>query len=148
MLSWSARSGEQRESFRDAEDASNATVTRLVAAPDNLSFAAGYSNGAVRVWGPGEGGRMEVRACFTGHTKPVSALCFNEDGSLLATGSQGTEVLVWDVLGQAGRARFKGHKGAVTGVRFAHDSRRLISCAKGEKKSARVVAMDWRMLLE
>jgi U3 small nucleolar RNA-associated protein 12 len=130
VLSWSARSGEQRESFRDAEDTSNATVTRLLAAPDGVSFAAGYSNGAVRVWGPGEGGRMEMRSVFTGHTKPVSAMCFNEDGSLLATGSQSTEVLVWDVLGQSGRARFKGHKGAVTGLRFAHNSRRLITSSK------------------
>ncbi len=130
MLSWSSRSGEPRESYLERDDTSGALVTRLMASPDGTSFAAGYSGGTVKLWAPGEGGRPEVRCTFSGHSKPVTALCFNEDGSLLASGSQGTEVLVWDVLGQSGRARFKGHKGAVTGLKFAHDSKRLISCSK------------------
>jgi U3 small nucleolar RNA-associated protein 12 len=129
VLSWSVRSGELMDSFGDFESSESSVVTRLVVSPDGVSFAAGYSNGAVRIWGPGEQGKMEVRSTFTGHTRPVTCLAFSSDGSLLATGSQSTEVLVWDVLGQAGRARLKGHKSAVTSLVFGNNNK-LISASK------------------
>lgn len=53
----------------------------------------------------------------------VTALRFSRDGSLLASGSADTSLVVWDVVGEAGLCRFKGHKDAITDlVRAAADS--------------------------
>lgn len=44
----------------------------------------------------------------------MTALRFSRDGALLASGSADTTLVVWDVVGEAGLCRFKGHKDAVT----------------------------------
>lgn len=44
----------------------------------------------------------------------VTALRFSRDGGLLASGSADTSLVVWDVVGEAGLCRFKGHKDAIT----------------------------------
>lgn len=39
-------------------------------------------------------------------------------GTLLASGSRDTAVIVWDVITESGLFRLKGHKDSVTGLRF------------------------------
>jgi U3 small nucleolar RNA-associated protein 12 len=60
----------------------------------------------------------------------VTALAFNASGTLLASGGRDTEVVVWDIVQEAGLMRLKGHKDAVTDVRFLERSRRLLSSSK------------------
>lgn len=43
----------------------------------------------------------------------VSALRFNGNGTLVASGGQDTDVIVWDVVAQAGLFRLRGHHGQV-----------------------------------
>lgn len=65
----------------------------------------------VRIWD------VKTQTCLvtlSGHSGAVTALRFSRDGALLASGSADTTLVVWDVVGEAGLCRFKGHKDAVT----------------------------------
>src|SRR5204863_8849452 len=42
----------------------------------------------------------KVRREFSGHRAPITAMTFSPDGSILATGSADTTILLWDVRGQ------------------------------------------------
>ena len=44
----------------------------------------------------------------------MTALRFNTSGSLLASGSRDTDLIMWDVVGEAGLYRLRGHKDQVT----------------------------------
>ena len=39
----------------------------------------------------------------------VTALRFNASGALLASGAKDTDVILWDVVGEAGLFRLRGH---------------------------------------
>lgn len=87
----------------------------------------------IRLWDLGSG---ECSATFSGHRKEVSALRFSRSGALLASGSKDTDVVVWDVAGEAGLYRLRGHRGQVTDVVFVEgrggSGRRLVSASKDE----------------
>lgn len=51
---------------------------------------------------------------LSGHSGAVTALGFSSSGGLLASGSADTSLIVWDVVGEAGLVRLKGHRDAVT----------------------------------
>ena len=44
----------------------------------------------------------------------MTALRFNRSGALLASGSQDTDVIVWDVVAEAGLFRLRAHTGQIT----------------------------------
>jgi|APGre2960657444_1045066.scaffolds.fasta_scaffold01879_4 U3 small nucleolar RNA-associated protein 12 len=60
----------------------------------------------------------------------VSSLRFNRSGSLLASGGRDTDVVVWDVVGESGLFRLRGHRDEVTDLAFVSRGNRLISCSK------------------
>ena len=43
----------------------------------------------------------------------VTALRFSRNGALLASGSKDTDIVVWDVAGEAGLYRLRGHRDQV-----------------------------------
>ncbi len=47
-----------------------------------------------------------VVATFNGHKRAVTALAFDDAGARLASGSQDTDLILWDVIGEAGLFRF------------------------------------------
>lgn len=71
----------------------------------------------VRLWSL-EHGCLD--ATFNGHRSPVSALRFNWDGSLLASGSQDTDIIVWDVAAESGLYKLRGHQDEVTDLVRVH----------------------------
>jgi U3 small nucleolar RNA-associated protein 12 len=57
---------------------------------------------------------LHMYACAWICAGAVTALRFSRDGALLASGSADTTLVVWDVVGETGLCRFKGHKDAIT----------------------------------
>lgn len=82
--------------------ADSGEVTRLALDGDGTRVAAGYSDGAVRVWQL-EGGKLLHK--FAGHRKAVSALAFNADGTVLASGARDTDIVLWDLVHGSGQYR-------------------------------------------
>lgn len=78
-------------------------VTCIVQSPQPDIFAVGYSDGSIRLWNASS---SSVIATFNGHKKAVTVLTFDHTGTRLASGSQDTNLIVWDVVGEAGLFRY------------------------------------------
>jgi WD40 repeat protein len=85
------------------ETGHRAEVTCILRSPQKDSFAVGYADGSIRLWTASAG---SVITTFNGHKKAVTALAFDEQGTRLASGSQDTDLIVWDVVSEAGLFRF------------------------------------------
>jgi U3 small nucleolar RNA-associated protein 12 len=87
----------------------NTIVTNL------FFFLFSYSDGVIRLWD------LRERKCsmtYNGHKSGVTALCFNQSGSLLASGSADTHLILWDMISESGLFRLRGHKDAITDCKF------------------------------
>lgn len=51
---------------------------------------------------------------LSGHKGQVTALVYNQQGGLLASGAQDTDIIVWDVAAESGLYRLRGHQDQVT----------------------------------
>eukprot|EP00041_Stephanoeca_diplocostata_P026325 m.707758 g.707758 ORF g.707758 m.707758 type:complete len:973 (+) comp22936_c1_seq3:138-3056(+) len=91
-----------------------------------IALAAGYHDGAVRLWSHNA---AEI-VCFRGHRSAVSALAFLEDGALLASGANDTDVIVWDVVAETGIVRLHGHSGPVTAIAHLPQHKLLVTGSK------------------
>jgi U3 small nucleolar RNA-associated protein 12 len=117
-------------------------VSCLAASPNQKNLAVGYSDGSIRVFDLTKG---ELAITFTGHKSAVSALNYDLQGMRLVSGSmvrtcllksdnklvgilhQDTEVIVWDIVNEAGMFRLRGHKGVVTQAKFLQTKDVLIT---------------------
>lgn len=77
-------------------------VTCIVRSPLSESFAVGYADGSIRLWNASTG---SVLTTFNGHKKSITALAFDQSGTRLASGSQDTDIILWDIVGEAGLYR-------------------------------------------
>ena len=50
----------------------------------------------------------------SGHRARVAVITFIREGTQLVSGSDDTDIIVWDVLAEAGLFRLHGHTGSVT----------------------------------
>ena len=97
------RAGDEIENLRNSVEGPSGPV---VFSPDGTRFATGVPSDrpgtyGVRVYDWPRGTPLHT---FTGHTAPISALTFSRDGKYLASGSQDTTVLLWDMsLVQGGK---------------------------------------------
>lgn len=60
--------------------------------------------------------RLLTRSSF--YSAAVTALRYNESGSLLVSGSADTDIIVWDPISESGLYRLRGHTKPITDVRF------------------------------
>lgn len=108
-------------------------VTCIARSPQRDTFAVGYADGSIRLW---SASALSVLATFNGHKKAITSLAFDMAGTRLASGSQDTDVILWDVVAEAGIFRsvrlrqsvrcsllticvsLRGHRDQVTGIRF------------------------------
>jgi U3 small nucleolar RNA-associated protein 12 len=65
-----------------------------------------------------------------GHRAAVTAAKFIEGGALLVSGSQDTDVIVWDVVAEAGVVRLHGHTGPVTDIAHLESENLLLTASK------------------
>lgn len=64
------------------------------------------------------------------HENAVNCVAFSPDGTLLASGSDDSTIILWDVTGRKPIDKpLKGHKGAVECVVFSPDGKLLASCS-------------------
>ena len=129
---WDVSTGEKLKVFGEDEatmDLGHVTALAMDSAMQSLSV--GYSQGALRVWRFGSSGE-ERSITFDGHRSAISTLCFNLDGSRLASGSADTDIVLWDMRDERGLFRLRGHRNRVTCVRFTKlcGIEHLISCSK------------------
>src|SRR5262249_38622383 len=72
------------------------TISNVAWSPDSRLLAGGNVSGMVQLWDVTSG--QEV-CRFTGHRGRVVALAFTRNGLRLASGSDDTTVLIWDLRG-------------------------------------------------
>ena len=108
-------------------------VSSLYWRGNGQTLVAGYDDSRVRLWDAVTG---MLRHTFVGRTEDGRSLSFSEarrdvslsaDGQLLASGSDDTTILLWDVATGALRQTFPGHTERVSSLCFSADGRLLAS---------------------
>ena len=108
-------------------------VSSLYWRGDGQTLVAGYDDSRVRLWDAVTG---MPRHTFVGRTEDGRSLSFSEarrdvslsaDGQLLASGSDDSTILLWDVATGALRQTFPGHTERVSSLCFSADGRLLAS---------------------
>jgi len=92
--------------------------------PSGRVLAAGGSEGALRLWAPGQA--REITR-LEGHERAVAAVAFSPDGRALASAGLDGNVRLWDARTGRGRARVDGHDRPATAVAFALDGSMLFT---------------------
>jgi U3 small nucleolar RNA-associated protein 12 len=86
------------------ETGHRAEVTCIVRSPRPDVFAVGYADGSIRLW---SASAESVTTVLNGHKKSVTAMTFDATGTRLASGSQDTDIIIWDVVAEAGLYRYE-----------------------------------------
>lgn len=81
-------------------------------------IAIGYEDGSIKVVNYESN---EPKCSFVGHKTAITSLCFDETGMRIASGSKDTDLAVWDIVGEAGLFRLKGHKQQITHCAFMRE---------------------------
>ena len=84
------------------ETGHRAEVTCILQSPQKGTFAVGYADGSIRLWNSATG---TAATTFNAHKKSLTALAFDERGTRLASGSQDTNLIVWDLVAEVGLYR-------------------------------------------
>lgn len=80
-------------------------------------YAVAYADGSIRLWADQGMDGVEL-VTFNGHKKAATALAWDEDGTRVVSGGAEGEIVVWDVVGEVGLYRLKGHRGPVTAIHW------------------------------
>lgn len=72
-----------------------------------FQIASGHADGSIRLW---DCEKATCEATLNGHKSAVTALRYNHLTSLLASGGKDCDVILWDVVGEAGLFRLRGHR--------------------------------------
>lgn len=75
-----------------------------------LQIASGHADGSIRIW---DCERGTCETTLNGHKGATTVLRFNDTGSLLASGSKDNDIVLWDVIGEVGLFRLRGHRDQV-----------------------------------
>lgn len=90
-------------------------MTNLLLSPDGKTVAAGYSSGLILLFSLNTG---STAVTLHGHRSAVTTGRYHSSGTLLASGSADTDIVVWDTVAESGLYRLKGHRDGVTDVVF------------------------------
>lgn len=114
MLCWDVKKGELLSKWLEKDNKSEVTCLSQCDIQPDL-FAAGYSDGAIRIWDALSG---QVVVAFNGHRNAVTHLCFDREGSRLASGGRDTDIIIWNLLSETAEVRLRGHQDQITGLVF------------------------------
>ncbi|OQO00348.1 hypothetical protein B0A48_13695 [Cryoendolithus antarcticus] len=114
VFAWDIKTGALLSRWHDAS--SRALVTCLSqCAPQPDLIAAGYSDGAIKIWDALSG---QVVVAFNAHRGAVEKLVFDHEGTRLASGGRDTDIIVWNLLSETAEFKLRGHKDMITGLSF------------------------------
>ena len=120
VFCWDVKKGEMLGRWKDTGCSAEVTViARSRADPD--IHAVGYEDGSIRLW---DSRIATVIINFNGHKSAITTLAFDRDGVRLASGAKDTDIIVWDLVGEVGLFKLRGHKDQVTGLHYLHASDR------------------------
>ena len=66
---------------------------------------------------------------FNGHKSAITHLAFDSAGVRLASGSKDTDIILWDLIGEVGLFKLRGHTDQVTSLHFLVPSMELLNAA-------------------
>jgi len=109
-------------------------VVSVAFSPDSKTLASGSKDNTIILWNISTGLNASVSKYvpigqpLTGHTSSVYSVAFSPDGKMLASGSDDTTIILWDVAtGKPIGQPLTGHKGPVWSVVFSPDGKTLAS---------------------
>jgi len=97
--------------------------TWLVKITDDFSV---WENGkgVIILWDVTKGEKIAV---LEGHSKPITALTYSPDGTLLATGAKDNTIIIWDAKNGNQLKVLQGHSGTINSLAFSLDGKLLYS---------------------
>ena len=117
---WNVRQGTQISSLTNETQgypySLPGEVNYIAYSPDKTTIAAGYSTGEICIFQYIKSDSK--KAVLRGHQSAISCLSYNSTGTLLASGSRDSDIVIWDAVSCTGQCRLRGHKDAITGVAF------------------------------
>ncbi|PVV00093.1 hypothetical protein BB559_000141 [Furculomyces boomerangus] len=123
VLVWDLKKGECVKRWYDMDNHSQ--ITCIQRSPNGNEYAIGYSDGSIRVYDIEK--ENTPKLIFNGHRGAISALRFDPTGTVLCSGSRDTDIVLWDMVGETGLFRLKGHKDQITGCLFISNPSESIS---------------------
>ncbi|KAH8295281.1 hypothetical protein KR018_009558 [Drosophila ironensis] len=129
VIVWDLRLGDRKLTLRREKF----EVTCLRVSPDHLHIAVGYADGTVQIFDLTSDRYYDPICSLALHKNAVSILRYDQQGMRLVSGGLDTELVVVDVVEQAGRARLSGHNAAVTDAHFLQrlvEENIVVSCSK------------------
>jgi WD40 repeat protein len=101
---------------------------------DNV-LAAGGNDFAISLWNTSDlAGADQPLGVITGHDNHVTALAFNPDGEILASGSRDNTIRIWDIASDGGSlAILDDHFGAVRALDFNAEGEQLASAGEDRR---------------
>ncbi|EDW14856.1 WD repeat-containing protein 3 [Drosophila mojavensis] len=129
VIIWDLRMGDRKLTLRREKQ----EVTALRVSPDHLHIAVGYADGVVQIFDLSSRTYYDAICSLALHKNAVSVLRYDAHGMRLVSGGLDTELVVVDVVEQAGRQRLSGHNAAVTDAHFLQrlvEQDIVVSCSK------------------
>ncbi|HXF86460.1 MAG TPA: WD40 repeat domain-containing protein [Anaerolineales bacterium] len=80
--------------------------------------------GIIILWDVTSGEKIAV---LEGHTKPITALTFSPDGTLIASGAEDNTIIIWDAKNGSQLKNLQGHSGTIYSLAFSPDGKLLYS---------------------
>jgi WD40 repeat protein/tRNA A-37 threonylcarbamoyl transferase component Bud32 len=121
---WDAGSGAALGSL-DGHVGPITAISTPLSSREGSPLATASVDGSVRVWNLRSGDTREL----VGHTKPVRAVEFIHDGTILASGSDDHTVRLWDSTSATSLGEPLEHPGPVTTLKLAADHTRLVTAS-------------------
>ncbi|PWN52274.1 WD40 repeat-like protein [Violaceomyces palustris] len=115
VIVWDVKRGQILSVWHEVGHRSQVTAIARSPHPGADTFAVGYADGSVRLWSAAS---STSNVTFNGHKKAVTAIAFDSQGLRLATASQDTDIILWDIVAENGLYRLRGHRDVVTDLAF------------------------------
>jgi len=111
----------------DGRNLAAATIDKETRPSFDLRLIRSGNGSTITIWAGAMGREPAVKHRFKAIIEVVWALAFSPDGQILAAGTSGKEVRLWDLPAAAERPPLRGHRRTIHGVAFSPDGKTLAS---------------------